>query len=230
MRQMTRKELSSRIRGIENIGEYAQWRRIKARAREEFGVKEGESSLETNEPHSRGLAFAIDLTIAKLLIRTIDSLHAKNDMPQELHHPPGHGIVQFRLDNPLPELHIVLTRSLQHLAPRDHKLRTARRANLLRLAHVLLRGEFLLIRRRGVQWRGARSLKDIPPDLLGDMLIETVGFLAAGVPIAAEVDVAVFLDEVGLKHAHGVDVVVEWSVIVPCHEEPCAMGVEKGDC
>lgn len=177
-----------------------------------------------------GLASPIDLAIAKLLIRTIYSLHAENDMPQELHHPSGHGIIQLGVDYPLPELDIVLARSLQHLAPRDRKLRTARRANLFRLAHVLVHWGFLLIRRGSVQWRRARALKDIPPDLLGDMYVEPVGFLAAGVPVAAEIDVAVFLDKVGSQHAHCVDVVVERGVVVPCQEEAVAMGVEKDNC
>lgn len=151
-------------------------------------------------------------------------------MPQELHDPSGHGISQLGVDNPLPELDIVLTRSLQHLAPRDRKLCAARRANLLRLAHVLVQRRFLLIRRRSVQWRRAGAFEDIPPDLLGDMDVEPVGFLAAGVPVTAEIDVAVFLDKVGSQHAHCVDVVVERGVVVPRQEEAVAMGVEKDNC
>lgn len=62
------------------------------------------------------------------------------------------------------------------------------------------------------------------------MYVEPVGFLAAGVPVAAEIDVAVVLDKVGSQHAHCVDVVVERGVIVPCQEEAVAMCVEKDYC
>jgi hypothetical protein len=134
------------------------------------------------------------------------------------------------VDNPLTELHIVLARSLQHLASRDRKLRAARRTNLLGLAHVLVARKFLLIGRRSIQRRRTRALKDIPPDLLGDMYVEAVTILAAWVPIAAEIGVAVVLDKVGLEHAHCVDVIVERGIVVPCHEESGAVGVEKGDC
>ena len=68
-----------------------------------------------------------------------------------------------------------------------------------------------------VQRRGARTLENIPPDLIGDMLVEAVGTLAAGIPIAAQVDVAVSLNEVELEIAHGDDVVVEWRIHVPGH-------------
>lgn len=136
------------------------------------------------------------------------SLHAKDDMPQELHDPSRRGIIQFRVDNPLPELDVVFPRAALHLVPRDGKLRTARRANLGRFLEVLLPRGLLLIRRGHVQRRRAGPLENIPPHLLGDVPIVAVVFLAARVPIAAEVDVAVLLDEVELEHAHGRDVVV----------------------
>lgn len=150
-------------------------------------------------------------------------------MPQKLHDSSRRGVSQFRIDDPLPELDIVFLGSPLHLVSRDGELRTARRADLVGLADIFLSQGFLLIRRREIQRRRARSFKDIPPDLLGDMTIVAVVFLAARVPVAAEVHVAVLLDKVELEHAHGCDVVVERGVDVPCHEEPGAVGVEEDD-
>jgi hypothetical protein len=41
--------------------------------------------------------------------------HAKNDMPQELHHPPRRSIAKLRIDNPLAEPDIILQRALLNL-------------------------------------------------------------------------------------------------------------------
>lgn len=145
------------------------------------------------------------------------TLHAKNNMPQELHHPTGGCIVQFRIKNPLPNLDIVIQRTLLHLIARNGELRTACRANLIRFPDVFLAAIFHFPVRRCVQGRRARSLKDVPPDLIGDVLVEAVLTLTAGIPIAAQVDVAVSLDEGELEVAHGDDVVVEWRIYVPGH-------------
>lgn len=117
-------------------------------------------------------------------------------MPQELHHPPGRSIAKFCIDNPLPELNIILQWSLLNLISRERELCAACGANLGRLAKISLTREFLLRGRGSIQRRRTRAGEDIRPDLLGDMGIGAVGVLAAGVPIAAKIHVAVLLDEI----------------------------------
>lgn len=158
-------------------------------------------------------------------------------MPQELHHPPARRIVLVGIDNPLPESDIIFARPLEDLLPRHGELRTARGADFFRFGQEFLlvvrctctRGHCLGRGRRRVQRRGTRSVEDLGPDLLGDVAVETVVGFAAGVPVAAEVDVAVALDEVELEGAHGCYVIVERGVDVPGHEEAGAVGVEEGD-
>ena len=48
-----------------------------------------------------------------------------------------------------------------------------------------------------------------------------------GIPVAAEVDVAVLLHKGDLKGVEGIDVVVERGVGVPGREEACAVGVQE---
>jgi len=62
----------------------------------------------------------------------LHSIHSKNHMPQELHHPPTLRIALSRFHNPPPEAPIIAPRPLQHPIPTHRKLRTARRAYLLR--------------------------------------------------------------------------------------------------
>lgn len=122
--------------------------------------------------------------------------HPKNDMPQEFHHPPGGSVAKFRVDNPLPELDIILQRALLNLLSRERELCAACGANLGRLAKISLAREFLLRGRGSIQRRRTRAGEDIRPDLLGDMGIGAVGVLAAGIPITAKIHVAVLLDEI----------------------------------
>lgn len=61
------------------------------------------------------------------------------------------------------------------------------------------------------------------------MLVPAVAGLAAWVPVAAEIHVAIFLDKVELESAHGGDVVVEWRIHVPSLEESRTMRVEECD-
>lgn len=150
-------------------------------------------------------------------------------MPQELHNPPRRSVSKLRVDNPLPELDIILNRTPLNLISRDSELRAACGTDLGRLAKIHLAGELLLRGRGSIQGRCTRAVEDIQPDLVGDMTIEAMGVPAAGIPIAAKVDIAVLLDEIGPETAHGYDVIVEWRIDVPCHEEACAMSVEKGD-
>lgn len=175
------------------------------------------------------LTLAIDLTIAQLLIRTIHRFHSKDHMPQELHDPPRHGVVQVRLDHPLPELDVVVARPSVHLALRHGELSAACGSDLCGLAHVFASGQLLLKGGGAVEWRGAGALEDIPPDLLGHVGVEPMSFAAAGIPVTAKVDVAIPFDKVGLKHAHGVDIVVERSVGVPRHVEPGPVGMKEDD-
>lgn len=112
----------------------------------------------------------------------------------------------------------------------NSKLGTARRANKIRLLQQTL-GTFLLdlVWIRGVQRRGRGSREQIPPDLVGDVGVDTVGFFTAGVPVAAKVDVAILLDEAQVQGSHGVYVVVERGIDVPGFEEAGAVGVKEGD-
>lgn len=61
------------------------------------------------------------------------------------------------------------------------------------------------------------------------MFVLAVGFFTAGVPVAAEVDVAVFLDVGDAESAEGVDVIVEWGVGVPCVAEAAAVWMDEGE-
>lgn len=62
------------------------------------------------------------------------------------------------------------------------------------------------------------------------MFIKAMFPLTPWIPIAAQIDVSVLLDEVELQTAHCEDVIVERGVDVPGHKEACAVGVEEGDC
>lgn len=157
-------------------------------------------------------------------------------MPQELHHPPTRRIVLVGIDNPLSESDIIFARPLEDLLPRHGELRTAGGADFFRFRQELLlvrctciHGRCLGRGRRRVQRRCTRSVEDFGPDLFGDVAVEAVLGLAAGVPVAAQVDVAVALDEVELEGAHGCYVIVKRGVDVPGHEEAGAVGVEEGD-
>ena len=155
--------------------------------------------------------------------------HSKNDMPQELHHPPRRSIVKLRVDNPLAKPDIIIQRTLLNLLSRDSELRAACGANLGRLAKVFLARELLLRGGGGIQRRRTRAVENFHPNLLGDMAIEAVGALAAWIPIAAKIHITVLLDEIELQVTHGYDIVMEWRINVPRHEEACTMGVKKSD-
>lgn len=87
-----------------------------------------------------------------------------------------------------------------------------------------------MVGRGCVEGWSACSVEDVPPDLVCDVGIKSVGFPASRVPVAAEIDVTVSLDEVELEHAHCGDVIVERGVDVPSHQEAGAVGVEEDNC
>ena len=59
------------------------------------------------------------------------------------------------------------------------------------------------------------------------MRVISVRLQTPGIPVAAEVDVAVLLHKWDLKGVQGVDVVVERGVGVPGREEARAVGVQE---
>lgn len=138
-------------------------------------------------------------------------------MPQKLQHPPTPRIAQRRIHHPLPQPFIIAQRPLQHPVPTDGELRTTCRPDLT--------GHVVRLRER----RFRCPLENIPPDVRRDVFVLAVRFLAAGVPVAAEVDVAVFLNVGDLEGAQGVDVVVEGSVGVPCVAEAAPVWMDEGE-
>lgn len=153
-------------------------------------------------------------------------------MPQKLHDSPAHGVRFVRVNNPLPYLDIIVPRPLENLLSRHGKLCTTSGPDKLRHAQKLLVGVWLRVfgdggRLTGVQRGCAGPLKDVRPHLLCNVLVSTVACLAARVPVAAEIHVAVLLDKVELESTHGGDIVMEWRIHVPSLEEPRAMRVEE---
>lgn len=59
------------------------------------------------------------------------------------------------------------------------------------------------------------------------MLVLAVRFFASGIPVAAQVHVAVFVDVVEAEAAEGIDVVVEGGVGVPGVAEAAAVRVDE---
>ena len=138
-------------------------------------------------------------------------------MPQELQHPPTPRITQRRIHDPLPQRFIIAQRPLQHPVPTNRELRTTCRPHLT--------GHILRLRERRFRY----PAENIPPDFRRDVFVLAVGFFAAGVPVAAEVDVAVLLDVGDLEGAQGVDVVVERGVGVPCVAEAAPVWMDEGE-
>lgn len=168
------------------------------------------------------LTLPVDLAVAEFLVGAIDRFHAKNNMPQKLHNTSTNSIRLIRIDNPLPDLNIILLRTLVHLISRHSELRATSSTDQLRHQYVLL----ILVKSQissdvgrlaGVQRRRACPREELRPHFFRDVLVVAMVFLTTRVPIAAEVDVAVLLDEGGLEGVHGGDVVVERRIHVPCH-------------
>lgn len=136
---------------------------------------------------------AINLTIARLLFGTIDRLHPKNDMPQKLHHAPTLRIAFPRLNHPLPKRNIIFPRPLPYSFPRDRKLGTACAAYFPRI-WISFSFFFFFLLRRKERRRGYIS-EDLPPSLFRNVFILPMRRQAAGIPVAAEIYIAVFLHE-----------------------------------
>ena len=128
-------------------------------------------------------------------------------MPQILHDPPTRPILQLRIQHPPPIPLILAPPPPQHLRPRHGKLRAARGADLA---------------------RGLRARKQLPPYLRRHVRVIPLLHLTPGVPVAAQIDVAVAAHEVGAQFAEGVDVVVEGGVGVPGGPEAVAARVDEG--
>lgn len=134
-------------------------------------------------------------------------------MPQKLHNPATRGTVQLGIRDPISKLDIILSRTLEHLVARHGELGATRgtdtTGNLHEILTLHVRIRWLLTVccshiRRG----SAGALEDLPPHIFRDVSVYPMTLHASGVPIAAEVDVAILLDEGELQSAHGGDVVV----------------------
>ena len=147
-------------------------------------------------------------------------------MPQKLHHAATLRIALPRLHHPAAEGLIVLPRPLQHPLPAHRKLRAARRADLFRdlMAAPVIPHRLSSVRREDARGRVA---EDGLPHLGRDVPVEAVRGQAAGVPVAAEVDVAVGLDEGEAQCVQGGDVGVQGRVGVPGGEEAGGVGVQE---
>ena len=130
------------------------------------------------------------------------SIFSKYHMPQKLQHPPTLRITLFRIDNPFPKPLIIAQRPSQHLISRHRKLRAARRTHQRRRLRSITPGM-----RRPFRLR-TRPREYIAPHFRRHMRVASVRFQAPRVPVAAQVRVAVFLDEGYSEGSQRVDVVV----------------------
>lgn len=137
------------------------------------------------------------------------TIFAEDDMPKELHHPPALCITLLCVDDPVSEVVIIAQRPLSYLILRHGKLRTARSAYLDR--------ELVFVR--------CSPLENILPHFRRDMCIIPMSHLAAGVPIASQVHIAVALYERDLEGFESINVVMVWGVGVPSGKKPVAVGV-----
>lgn len=137
-------------------------------------------------------------------------------MPQELQYPPTVRITQVRIHHPLPQTLIIAQRPLQHPVPTNGKLRTTGRPHLAR--HI--------VRLRKRRFRCA--FENFLPYFRRNVFVLAMRFFAARIPVAAKVDVAVFLHVGESECAEGVDVVVEGGVGVPCVAKAAAMRMDEG--
>ena len=156
-------------------------------------------------------------------------------MPQILKHPPTPRIVQLRVDQPLLHADVIPNRPRQYRIPRHRKLRTTRRPHRdLVVVRLIEDGRVSWQRTRSarprVEQRGGCIAHDAGPGIAGDVGVGAAAVRAAGVPVAAEIDVAGAGDGVEAEELEGVDVGVEGRVGVPGCEEAGAVGVDECDC
>ena len=114
-------------------------------------------------------------------------IHPENNVPQILHNPSGFPIAQLGMYNPFSNLNIVLHWPFSYSLARNGELSTAGDCDC-RVATIQ---HSLRIVGRGC----AGFVEDFLPHLARDVLVGSGGFLAAWGPVAAEVHVAVLLDE-----------------------------------
>lgn len=138
-------------------------------------------------------------------------------MPEKLQHPSALRIALIRIHNPLPKRLIIALRPLQHPIPGHGELRATRRPHLLR--GLLYPGKQRL----------GRPLENLLPHLGVDVRVLAVLVLAARVPVAAKVCVAVLLDEGEAEGAEGVAVGVEGGIGVPGGGEAGFVRVNEGE-
>lgn len=152
-------------------------------------------------------------------------------MPEKLHDTTAAGVVSVRINHPLAKLDVVIARSSTDLVPRHGKLGAAGGADLLRgLKELLGLGVVPNGRGRGgVQGRSAGAFKHLFPHPFSHMTIDAMTGLAPGVPIAAEIHVAILLDEIELEVAHSHDIIVQGRIDMPGHEETRPVCVKEGD-
>lgn len=134
-------------------------------------------------------------------------------MPEKFHDTATTGVILVGIDYPLADLDVVLSWSSVDLLPGHGELRTARRANLFRHLQEFLVFSFVvfILHRKapgGVQRRGAGALKYLCKDFFRHVLVGAMALLAPRVPVAAEVDIAIVLDEVETQGFHRNDIVV----------------------
>jgi hypothetical protein len=164
-------------------------------------------------------------------------LHPEDDMPQILQHSPTMWIIQLSRYQPLPHLYIILQRSLVDLLTADSELRAARRE--YRHPRVLVPPRVVETRRQvdgagtsrhAVEYWCRCLVHQLIPDLACDVAVDAlrVPLVAARIPVAAEVDIAIRSHSVEVEEAHGDDVVVQWGVDMPRLEKALAVGVEEG--
>ena len=155
---------------------------------------------------------------------SLDRMHAKHDRPQELHHAPALRIALPRLHDPVAERDIIRPWALTDPLPAHCELRAARGGDFLAAGDVVRL--FVLRRRKKGRWRRHVG-ENLAPDLRRDVFVRPVRGQAAGVPVAAEIHVAVLLHEGDLQGVQRGDVGVQGRVGVPGGEEAGGVGVQE---
>lgn len=160
------------------------------------------------------------------------AIHAIHAMPHILKNPSTPTILQRRPQQPVSHAHQVLSRHRQHLHPRKGRQRAARNLEP-RSPMSSDRGRRLVVAQIDMRSRSRDTLeyagvgKEVVPDVVGDEIVAVGVSVAAVIGIAAEVGVAVALDERELDIAEGVDIVVEGGVGMPGTREARAVGVDE---
>ena len=179
-----------------------------------FGRPHLQEKTEAITNYYSTLALSVDLAVAEFLIGTtrnvvrhivampvcqgpereregrinlLYGLLPENNMPQELHDSPTLSIRLASIDNPLPDLDVIVARPRENLLPGHGKLRTASCPDKLGHTQVPLVPGVCWRRERlaGIEGRGAGAVEDLRPHLLGDVLVAAVACFAAWVPVAA---------------------------------------------